>query len=190
MVSPTQILVTPVIPGGTRFTVTGKTAGQPPCVYVMVVEPGRNPVTRPVEAPTVATAVLLLLQTPPVVASVNVTGVPMQILEDPEIAAGDGSIVTVLVTVQLAPGAKVIIATPADTPDTRPVVEPTLAIDGSLLLHVPVPTRLKNKEDSPSQMVDAPVMADGGGVTVTTIFVVSDPPLQSYTRTTKESIPV
>jgi hypothetical protein len=59
----------------------------------MVAEPGETPVTVPVDEPMVATALLLLLQVPPEVASVNVVVAPWQRtvpVEAPDIAAGNG----------------------------------------------------------------------------------------------------
>jgi hypothetical protein len=60
----------------------------------MVVVPGAKAVTTPVPEPIVATAGVLLLHTPPVEASVNVTTSPTQILEGPEMFAGKGLTVT------------------------------------------------------------------------------------------------
>ena len=49
----------------------------------MVAKPAVTPVTIPVVEPTVATAVLLLLQVPPVVASVSVLEEPAQTVSIP-----------------------------------------------------------------------------------------------------------
>ena len=56
----------------------------------MVGLPAETPVTTPVDEPTVASAVLLLLQVPPVVASLNVEELPAQTRPAPVIAAGVG----------------------------------------------------------------------------------------------------
>jgi hypothetical protein len=56
-------------------------------VYDIIALPLETPVTEPVEL-TVAIAVLALLQTPPVVASVSVIEAPGQTEEGPEIADG------------------------------------------------------------------------------------------------------
>ena len=53
----------------------------------MVAVPELNPVTIPVVEPTEETEVLLVLQVPPVVASVNVVEDDVQILDEPAIAA-------------------------------------------------------------------------------------------------------
>ena len=54
----------------------------------MVVVPAAIPVTRPVPEPTIATLVLLLVQTPPEIASLSVIEVLGQILVTPVIAPG------------------------------------------------------------------------------------------------------
>ena len=65
-------------------------------VYVIVAVPFATPVTIPVE-PTVAIPVLLLLQVPPVVASVNAIVEPWQTDAGPVIAAAVGYTVRVCV---------------------------------------------------------------------------------------------
>ena len=59
------------------------------------------PVTMPA-LPT-ATAVLVVLHTPPVVASVSVAAIPVYKTELPLIAAGNGVTVSVRITVQPVP---------------------------------------------------------------------------------------
>jgi hypothetical protein len=54
----------------------------------MTVVPGETPVTTPVDKPTVATPVALLLQEPPGVASVSVMVAPVQTTIGPLMAAG------------------------------------------------------------------------------------------------------
>ncbi len=58
------------------------------------------PVTVPVEEPMVATAVLLLLHTPPLVALVNVVVKPTHTLIVPPIAAGFGLTVKLVTAIQ------------------------------------------------------------------------------------------
>ena len=70
---------------------------------MIVVVPDTRPLTIPVVRLTVAVAVVLLLQVPPVVISLNVIIVPAHRLELPVIAAGDGVTVIGLVTVQPVP---------------------------------------------------------------------------------------
>jgi hypothetical protein len=61
------------------------------------------PVTTPVDAPIVATAVLLLLQVAPTLL-VNVLVLPSHTLSVPPIAAGAGSTVTAVVVTQVDAG--------------------------------------------------------------------------------------
>ena len=62
-----------------------------------------TPETIPLDDPTVATAVLLLLHVPPVDALLNVAAKPTHIAEPPEIAAGNGITVTTLLTLHTEP---------------------------------------------------------------------------------------
>jgi hypothetical protein len=75
----------------------------------MVTEPVATPVTTPVAAITVALAMLLLLQVPPLVASVSVIGEPLtDTLDGPPIEAGaDGSATTLISMVARQPVARV-----------------------------------------------------------------------------------
>ena len=63
----------------------------------MVTVPNDNPETIPVDEPMLATNGLLLVQEPPEVASVKVLLIPKQTVEEPEIAAGAVTTVTVYV---------------------------------------------------------------------------------------------
>ena len=60
----------------------------------MVTVPPLTPLTIPVTDPTVAIAVLLLLQVPPVVVSLKVVVAPGHVLGTPVIGPGDGFTVT------------------------------------------------------------------------------------------------
>jgi hypothetical protein len=70
-------------------------------VYEIREVPAEIPVNRPVVDPTVAIPILLLLHVQPVVASVNVSELPAQAMERPEIAAGVGFTVTDFVAIIL-----------------------------------------------------------------------------------------
>src|SRR5947207_1816232 len=72
---------------GVGLTVTVVVTKQMPMAYVMVAVPTDTPQVIPV-APTVATAVLLLLQVPPPTASPRVVQVPTHILPSPVMGAG------------------------------------------------------------------------------------------------------
>ena len=64
----------------------------------MVHVPAEMPVTMPVPEPTVAIEVLLLLQWPPVMASVSVLVLPTHALAVPPIVPADVPPVTVTIT--------------------------------------------------------------------------------------------
>jgi hypothetical protein len=66
----------------------------------MVVVPCELPVSTPVPATIVATAVLLLLQVPPGVALVRVTVLPTHTLAGPLIAPGNGLTVSMVLRLQ------------------------------------------------------------------------------------------
>ena len=69
----------------------------------MVDVPADTPITRPVDEPIVATGVMLLLQVPPVVASLSKVVAPTHTLAVPVIAGGPEVTVTVVVDIQLPP---------------------------------------------------------------------------------------
>jgi hypothetical protein len=69
----------------------------------MFVVPAVTPETIPDIAPTVATDVVPLLHTPPEVASDKLVVAPEHTLLAPEIAAGNGFTVTIVVAVQPLP---------------------------------------------------------------------------------------
>ena len=61
---------------------------------------------------------------------------------------------------------------PAATPPTTPVLEPAVATDASLLLHVPPPPSVNVIVD-PVQTDEGPEIADGNGFTVTGVVAVA-----------------
>ena len=69
----------------------------------MVTTPGNNPFSKPVVLLMDAVAGALLVQLPPVVASIIVVDAPVQIDDNPLIAAGSGLTVTTAVIKQPAP---------------------------------------------------------------------------------------
>ena len=62
---------------------------------IMVVVPEESPYTTPLEGPTVATVVLVLVHTPVPEASASVVLLPAHTIAEPEIPTGNGSTVTV-----------------------------------------------------------------------------------------------
>jgi len=155
----------PVIESGSAFTVTTEDVWQPPgAVYVIVDVPGTKPVTIPVPE-IVASAELLLVHVPPVVASLNGVEAPAQILSDPEIGVGDGFTVAITVVKQLVGKMYVINAVPGVTPLTTPAPVPTVATERLPLAHVPVPKSLKDVV-APAHMEAVPDIDEGNGLTV------------------------
>ena len=69
-----------------------------------------------------------------------------------------------------------MFAIPPDTPTTMPDEEPTVAIDGLLLLHVPPVETLLSVIDDPTQTGIEPVMDDGNRLTVTVVVVKQPTP--------------
>ena len=92
----------PVIAPGARTVIVVVTGVQPVVVYDMVTAPGLTPYTIPADASIVAIDVLLVLQTPPEVASVIVVVPPTQTVTplDGAIAAGGTPTVTPCTTAQ------------------------------------------------------------------------------------------
>lgn len=60
-----------------------------------------------------------------------------------------------------------MVARPADAPDTMPVVRPTLAIEGAPLVHVPPGAGLPSTVVLPWHTDKVPVIAPGDVLTVT-----------------------
>jgi len=93
---PAHTFSAPVIADGRLLTVTTRVVTQPtpPTEYVIVVVPLSSGLTAPMVL-TVATEVLLLVHTPPPVASLRLSGVPMHASGEPLIGAG--ALLTVMV---------------------------------------------------------------------------------------------
>ena len=127
-----------VIAPGVRFTVTICVDWQPPGILYEIIEvPAATPVTRPSSEPTVAFAVLLLIQVPPVVASVRFVCSPAHTTAVPVIMPGAGLTVTSFVAEHPVLLIEyVIVAVPTVTPVTMPAPVPTVALP-LLLVHVP-----------------------------------------------------
>ncbi len=101
---PTHTIGAPAIAGGGGNTVINFVAVQPaPNEYVIVAKPGDMPHTWPVEF-TVATAVLLLLHVPPVVASPRSVHEPTHTLDEPVMPAGGAFTVNTVLTEQPVAG--------------------------------------------------------------------------------------
>ena len=144
-------------------------------VYVIVAVPAATPVTTPVEASTVATA-LDDDQTPPVVALVNVVAEPAHTSVVPLIAATTGRALTVTacVTKLVQPFAfvmvYVIVAVPAETPLTTPVEASTVAVAVFELVQTPPAGVLASVVVAPAHTLVVPVIA----VTTGKVLIVTD----------------
>jgi hypothetical protein len=103
---PTHTIDGPVIAAGGIFTVTSTVTAVLPqllvTVYAIAAVPDVTPLTIP-EVPTAAMDVLLLLHTPPVVASASVVVAPMQVVGVPVMPATDGIVITVTTLVATPP---------------------------------------------------------------------------------------
>jgi hypothetical protein len=166
---PAHTLIEPVITAGSGVTVTIIVLLQPlPKDVVMIAVPAVTPVTTPVNEPTVATAVLLLLQLPPGEDEVRVVVSPTHTLAAPLIVPGPAFTVTTVVAKQPVEPVYVIVAVPTLTPQNIPVDTPTVATAVLLLLHVPPLVASARVEQNPTQTETGPVIATGGVLTVTT----------------------
>ena len=92
--------VVPPIAAGNGLTVTTRVLIQEPSVHVIIAVPAPVPLTMPVDAPTVAIAVLLLVHVTPAVVVENVVVLPTQTVAVPVIAAGVVSTVILYIVKQ------------------------------------------------------------------------------------------
>jgi hypothetical protein len=142
----------------------------------MVDEPVATPVTKPVLL-TVATRVFELLQLPPVAASVSWVVAPPHTVKVPVIVPAVIEELTVTIFVaealpQLFVTAYVIVAVPAETPVTIPVL-PTVATPVAPELHTPPLTASLSVMGVLVQSMDAPEMLPAPGNAFTVITVVN-----------------
>ncbi len=112
---------------------------------MIIAVPADRPVTNPSVVITGATAVLLLLQSPPGIASRNVVVVPTHRRVVPVMGSGNGFTVTNTVVIQPVGNVYVMVAKPSVKPETMPLVEPIGATPVLLLLHVPPPASVSNE---------------------------------------------
>lgn len=173
VVLPMQMLAGPVIvPAGVLLTVTAGVGDdvQPVAVLVKVkvAVPAETPVTTPAFV-TVATALLLLAQVPPLVGDKPVLA-PMQMLVEPVmLPTGNAFTVTVPVGADTHPVMALVnakVTVPAEMPVTTPLFV-TVAMEGSLLVQLP-PDVGDKAVVNPTQMLLEPVMlTTGKALTVT-----------------------
>jgi hypothetical protein len=135
-VLPSQTTGVPVI-GASGLTVTVTPAVQPAeVVYCISTVPAPVPVTKPVEAPTVAINGSAVLHVPPAVGSESVVLLPWHTTGTP--ATGSiGNTLTITDAIQPVDVVYLTITLPGTTPVTIPLREPTDAMAGFRLVQIP-----------------------------------------------------
>jgi len=128
--------------------------------------PVDTPQVKPVVEPTVAMVGSPLLHVPPLTGLDRVIHAATHTADPPLIGPGPGVIVSVRVAVQPEPNEYVTVTVPVDIAVTNPLVEPMVATDGLLLVHVPPPEELVQVVVAPTHKLLIPDIAPGGGVTV------------------------
>lgn len=175
---PEHMLDAPVIAAGDAFTVITRVLTQPSHVVKLIIavppatpvivpyEPGATPTVGSTPLVIVATAILLLLQLPQLLATDTDAVEPAHTVELPLIAPAAPLTVTITFTEQPAVDVNVIDAVPDDTPLTTPDVLPTVATSVLPLLHAPPPlVALLNTVVEPVHTLSVPVIADGSAFT-------------------------
>jgi hypothetical protein len=145
-------------------------------VYVMTVLPAAIPDNTPVDAPMVATEVLLLLHVPPGAPLVNELVLPRQADDEPVIEAGVWLTVTTVLAGVPQPFEYDIVAVPTVAPVMMPVVAPAMATEGLLLVQLPTPPALDSVVVVPVQNTAVPDI-DGSGEPLTTNVPTAKHPL-------------
>jgi hypothetical protein len=133
-------------------------------------------VTNPVPAFILATAALLLLHTPPIVAEARADVLPLQILRLPVIAAGAAPTVRTSVVIQPVDRAYVILEVPGAIPKATPLAEPIVATEVLLLVQTPPAVAEPSIVELPAQVTRAPSIGEGSGVTVALRFTAHPVP--------------
>ena len=158
----------PVMAVGVEYTVITLVVLQPAAkVYVMVSVPGFEPTTKPVDAPMLRFTPALV-QVPPGTPSVAVVAEPTQIPPDDTMADGEGLTVITVLMEQPAPTVYIMLAVPAVTPVTTPVVGFTVATPAEPLAQVPPVVASVSVMVWYWQTTVGPAMATGSGFTVIT----------------------
>ena len=127
--------------------------------------PSATPVTRPVDATTVATVGVPLIHVPPGIDPVSVIVDVAHSADGPVMGVGRGFTVTVVDLLQPVATMYVIATVPADKPQTVPVAS-TVAMPPTDGLQVPPPVASPSSEVDPAHRLSVPVMAAGSGFTV------------------------
>jgi hypothetical protein len=120
---------------------------------------------RPDDEPMVATAVLLLVHVPPVVASASVAVAPTQADVGP--VMGENAFTVSTTEVKQPPGSVyVIVGVPGAMPPSRPDADPMVPCAVLLLVQVPPEVASESIVVWPTQTDGAPVIAAGEALTV------------------------
>jgi hypothetical protein len=179
IVEPMHTLEGPVIlPAFDGLTVTVRVALQPPVnAYIIVDVPVATPETIPEPLPTVATDVLLLVQLPPAMASLNVIVDPAQTVAGPAVVMGAGAEFTVIFfVVKTVPQRLVTVYLITSVPGASPVTTPVTGFTEAvvlLLLHTPPGDASVNAIDEPTHTAESPVMVPTVvGETVTVVIAL------------------
>jgi hypothetical protein len=125
------------------------------------------PVTIPEIAKTLAIAELLLVHIPDGVGSVSVLVSPTHMTPTPAIGKGLALTMTGMVAKQPEGKVYVIVTRPANTPVTKPLEDPTVAMIDGVPLHIPPAEASVSATDDPEQTLPMPVIPSGEVLTVT-----------------------
>ena len=140
--------------------------------------PVATTVIMPVEGSIVVMPVLLLVQVPPVVASVRVAAAPVHSAVEPAMALTAGTALTVKVVVaavfpQVLLTVYDIVVVPEATAVTAPVVASIVAAEVLVLVHVPPAVKSDRVVEAPAHNVVVPLITPGvAGVPVIVATVV------------------
>jgi hypothetical protein len=136
-------------------------------MYDILVVPVDKPATTPVPTTTSATPGKALDHVPPAVVEIKGVVAPTHTALLPVIAAGVAFIVTTTFVLHAPAVIYVTLAVPADTPVSNPVVNPTLALPGNALTHVPPEISPVRVAVSPAHNIIVPLIVLGVPFTVT-----------------------
>ena len=128
-----------------------------------MVVPAAMPATIPVREPTVAVAVVLLVQVPAPLASLSAVVLPVHTVVVPVIGDGTGTTFTVVVALHRPPNEYVITAVPRATPQAEPVVPPIVTLPVVPLTQLPPAVASLNVMQLPLHILVPPVIAAGVG---------------------------
>lgn len=137
--------------------------------------PRDKPVTTPDELPTEAMVGAELVHIPPATVSVSVIEEPKQTVLGPAIGDNAAVTVTCLVTKQPAPRLYVIVATPGDTPVTKPGPVPIAATVELEDDQVPPAGELLINTVLVAQIKLVPTIGEGDAETVILLVVLQPP---------------